>query len=600
MRKIIFITLFALFINTFQDGTVMAASSMLHNSDNLGNASYGPWGVSGGKYGEFVCETCHTKSTTNIKQIRTTIDSPNGTDTWPNGLTTTNSIIFTQADGTNSDMGDADAAGGWTGICNVCHDNTNHSNYSYNASNGHETNKDCIECHPHSEGFKGSGDCISCHSVEQSSTRRVVTGASGYFVKNSHHVTDGTTTEIVTVAACIVCHGDLMTISHPGSAPSDPQIELKDPDSGTISTYDISADASALEPFCIGCHDSDGYLTNNTLPFDAATGGADTNSPVDIGWTSGMMSHSAPANPDACMGCHGNSDAAGGTLDPLVNAHGSGIAYLLSDTIDGETVTNFEEGLCYACHDTDGLALTDIEAMFAGTETATSNSGALNNSHHDVSDADQAYSGAVIECSDCHDHHTATSSAQVLSDPDPNDGRIPAADNTWTGSTFISEFCLDCHDNSFPLSVTPPTNAMVDIYDRWTDTGGGDKSDQHGPSDGSNNPNLRAGSGYAKGDIMQCTDCHNAGHGREAGGNTYTNLFNLKPVIYSKDGTTPLTPDDTTNGNIVMITDTTADNADPLTNGKNWCSTCHPNPMGGNKDKGCLSGNCHAHGESSF
>jgi predicted CxxxxCH...CXXCH cytochrome family protein len=569
-------------------------------------------GNNGGKF----CWDCHDPhGDSNIKMIQARpAKSTDGTYGIPSATPATD-VVFTD-NTTGTGAGGFARTGGTfeEGICNACHTasagNPKMQHYTSTSSDSHNSGMVCTTCHEHSgdttvdgTAFPPSGNCIGCHAAEVAGTRRTITGASGDFVRTSHHTTDGTTTEVVTVDACIVCHGDLMATGHPGSAPSDPQIELMDQDSGIVSTYDISTSAGALESFCVSCHDSDGSLQNGAQPFDTATGGADTNSPTDIGWTSGSMSHSAPANPDACMGCHGNSDASGGSTDPLVNAHGSGISSLLSDTVDGETVANFEEGFCFACHDSDGLASTDIEAMFAGTETATSNSSALLNTRHDVFDADQTYSGAVIECTACHDHHTATSSGKVIADPDTGDGRVPAAGNTWGGSTFTSEFCLDCHDNSFPATITPPTNQMVDLYDRWTLTGGGDKADQHGAESASTQVAIRAGSGYARHDTLQCTDCHNAGHGGEAGGNAYPNLFNLKPIIYSKDGSTPLTPDWSIGGedpNLVRVTDVSSGNSDATTNGRAFCSTCHPDPMGGNKSTGCLAGNCHAHGESSF
>jgi hypothetical protein len=43
------------------DFTIRTGTPLIHNSTNVGSASYGTWGVSGGKYGEFVCETCHTQ-----------------------------------------------------------------------------------------------------------------------------------------------------------------------------------------------------------------------------------------------------------------------------------------------------------------------------------------------------------------------------------------------------------------------------------------------------------------------------------------------------------------------------------------------------------
>jgi hypothetical protein len=266
--------------------------------------------------------------------------------------------------------------------------------------------------------------------------------------------------------------------------------------------------------------------------------------------------------------------------------------------VAGTTVTKGEEDLCFACHD--GLtAATDIESQFAGAETYTASSGALVNPHHDVSDADQAYSGAVIECVDCHDPHAATAANRIRSDPDPDDGVVPVAGLSWSGSSFESEWCLDCHDGSYPSNVTPPTNPLTNIAVNFPDTRG----DQHGANDGSRNVVLRAGSGYQRGDILACETCHNLGHGDDASGTVYPNLFNLRSVIYGADGVTPLTPDtswDPGNPNVVRLLDASTANTDPNTNGKAWCSTCHPDPMGGNKQSGCLDGSCHNHGANSF
>ena len=66
------------------------------------------------------------------------------------------------------------------------------------------------------------------------------------------------------------------------------------------------------------------------------------------------------------------------------------------------------------------------------------------------------------------------------------------------------------------------------------------------------------------------------------------------------DGT-PLIPDfswDPGVPEVVRVTD--VGSTDGLLNGKEWCSTCHNDPMGGGKSKGCLSGNCHNHTKSSF
>jgi hypothetical protein len=54
-------------------------ATVIHNSVNTGStkwASVGGWGIQNGKYGEFVCETCHVRNASNIKRIRSTITTP--------------------------------------------------------------------------------------------------------------------------------------------------------------------------------------------------------------------------------------------------------------------------------------------------------------------------------------------------------------------------------------------------------------------------------------------------------------------------------------------------------------------------------------------
>jgi hypothetical protein len=235
-----------------------------------------------------------------------------------------------------------------------------------------------------------------------------------------------------------------------------------------------------------------------------------------------------------------------------------------------------------------GPSVNDVEAQFAGVETMTSDSGALLNTHHDILDASQAYSGAVIECTDCHDMDAGL----LTNDPDTTDGRVPQPGISWTGSTFLSEWCVDCHDNSFPTSVTPPTNPMVDISVAWA-------ADQHGGAVAGSNPSLNGG--YQIGDILECDVCHVSGHGEVVNGTTYTNLAQLRAVIYDTDGTTPLLPEyicDAENAYVVRVLNVDSANNDPCTNGMAWCSTCHVDPMGGNQANRCLE--CHTHGVNAF
>jgi predicted CxxxxCH...CXXCH cytochrome family protein len=373
--------------------------------------------------GGSLCWDCHdphgdrTSGSGNIYMIHSSV-TKDKSDAYGTPALTASPSFTAKTTGTDY----AKSSSPFDGICNVCHTTTDH--YTSTSGDGHNSSTVCTNCHFHSEdtvvdgnAFAPSGDCITCHAQEMAGTRRIVTGASGDFVKASHHVTDGTTTEIVTEEACKVCHGDLYSIGHPGTAPTDPLVELMDQDSGIISTYDISTDAGALEPFCVSCHDSDGSLQNGVQPFNTATGGVDMNSPVDIGWTVGSMAHSSLT--DKCFGCHGDSGATGTTLDPFVNAHGSDSAFLLryNNYTSGASQT-----FCYNCHD-GTVSSKDIWTAFGLTYN---------------------HAAGTEDCQQCHDQHGAKSGLHVAGSTNLAD--MIGGVNQGLGFNYQYEICFQCHN----------------------------------------------------------------------------------------------------------------------------------------------------------
>ncbi len=480
-------------------------------------------------------------------------------------------------------------------VCQVCHLSTScyNTGAEFNTHTNYGTDSQplglCTSCHYHDDGFGAGGSCISCHALSQGAGdyRRQVTGVGGDFQRLSHHVSDGTTTEIVDDPDCQVCHDQS---NHQGI--SEPEVKLLDADDG-VTSYTFDGTGASLDTFCLACHDSDssqafdadGNPGNGYQPF------VDGKTPTDIAtvWTG--SSHATGLTTEGCMSCHGGSDSTTVSQPYDRNVHGSAFTSLRSTVVASETVPNEDEGLCLACHDSDGTASTDIEAMFAGTENFQPASNALLNTRHDVYASDETYSGARMPCTACHDPHAATSANTLVADPDPTDGVMPTAGNSWAGSSWLSEWCLDCHDNSFPSSVTPPTNALVNIATEFP-------GDQHGGAPGDVGIVLEGG--YAQGDILDCDVCHNRGHGDGTSSGTYPNLANLRAIIYEVDGVTPLIPDsswDPGNPEIVRVLDVGGANFDATTNGKAWCSTCHASMHG---NKGCLSGVCHNHSMSTF
>jgi predicted CxxxxCH...CXXCH cytochrome family protein len=158
-----------------------AGDTLIHNSLNSTSTttrwqSQGGWGVPGGKYGEFTCDTCHVRNMTNIKQIRSTITTPDPSKGLLPGDGQT--IIFDRTKGNPGDpgtFGDDSNTPRTTSnkICEVCHtydaarvNGVNvHAYNSQGANLGNHQNanaQDCIICHKHNEAFKPL-TCNACH-----------------------------------------------------------------------------------------------------------------------------------------------------------------------------------------------------------------------------------------------------------------------------------------------------------------------------------------------------------------------------------------------------------------------------------------------------
>jgi predicted CxxxxCH...CXXCH cytochrome family protein len=214
--------------------TTTVGNSLLHNSINIQStkwSSVGGWGVPGGKYGEFICNTCHTLdgSTNNIKKVLESITTP---DTSKGALPGDGQpIVFTKVSGNPGDSGVlGDDSGLLTTsprtssnkICEICHtyDNTGQNGvkvHAYNSaaytvdtdgvtptsSNHRNFNaKDCIVCHTHNAGFLPAG-CDGCHGEPPTdATLANVSGKTTGSVTGGRHETHVTTYGFV----CNNCH----------------------------------------------------------------------------------------------------------------------------------------------------------------------------------------------------------------------------------------------------------------------------------------------------------------------------------------------------------------------------------------------------------
>jgi hypothetical protein len=321
-------------------------------------------------------------------------------------------IVFTSLTGQDSY---ADGPPYEENVCNTCHSLTNHHQSDGTAPGGqsHNDGLHCAGCHPHGEAFAYStSNCLYCHNQtppfnssdpDRRQTVEYMPGdGGGDFVRTSHHVRSAISSEeIVTPDDCNVCHDQSQhwTFGDGVSA------LLTDQDTGAAITYDGTG--KSIETFCISCHDADGSTINGAQPFIAA---GDTNSPIDIGWTADVVSHSIAGTNDACFNCHG--DEAGNS-----SGHGSDNPYIHKYTfLPGQTHL-----FCYNCHD-GSVSAKDVLAAF-----------------------DLPYSHRVgsEECKACHDQHNAEPGLHAIGSENLTD--MIGGVNKGMGFSYQYEICFQCH-----------------------------------------------------------------------------------------------------------------------------------------------------------
>jgi hypothetical protein len=352
-----------------------------------------------------------------------------------------------------------DSSSPWNGLCQSCHTLTGsllgtpesrHTNDSVTdppnppLNHGHEVGGNCTSCHTHQgqegvdDGFTPQGgDCVGCHSSEKGSIpRRQITESSagagdGEFSTDfrSHHVNDGTGSQIVTKWDCVVCHaeGDVLTGSPDTDYHQKDGVQLKDVDTGVAYADWAGLAASDRSDFCLSCHDSDGAglvgnrpatppdpgdpdvadYTNDALnPFKDGV----TNAHEGDGW--GLVCT------DGVTLCARDRDCSGSDTCGTTAPHARGRCSVTSEIACGSI---FE---CPGGETCELLKVVDVETQFNPANT----------SHHAVlgeaytvgvdlpfgSNVDNAIQGvrtdlawnSVIDCEDCH-YGTATNKLQA-------------------------------------------------------------------------------------------------------------------------------------------------------------------------------------------
>jgi hypothetical protein len=405
-------------------------------------------GNNGGKF----CWDCHDPhGDDNIKMVQARpAKTTDGTYGIPSA-TPGNDVVFTDNTTGTGAGGFARTSGTFEeGICNTCHtasaSNPKMQHYTSTSSDSHNSGQVCTTCHSHSGdttvdglAFEGSGDCISCHSNAQGTggVRRKIVASGGDFDRAT------TTTKHVQVTVanidqntCQVCHDQSNHQSN-----TDPNILVFNQDTGASITY--NGTGTSIEGFCVSCHDSDGSVQNGAQPFNDS---GDTNSPVDIGWTTGSMAHSS-ASADACLGCHGDSGGAGTTTSPKMNAHASDSEYLLQYS---NYSTGSSQTFCYNCHD-GSVSSKDIQAAYGLTYN---------------------HSTGQEDCQDCHNQHAAESGLHTAGSTNMADmigGVNLGVDVGGSDASYQYEICFQCHN----AIITPKTTLTSENELDTTFSGGG-------------------------------------------------------------------------------------------------------------------------------
>ncbi len=268
-------------------------TTMQPHAESITGAGSHDWPPTGTTDYDYKCVDCHDPhGDSNYYMIRSAINNPTsasdttmGSNTYgtPND-TTLSSVTFTDLTGfaTNSY-----AWNGADGICEVCHNQTNHYQRNDVNNTGHFTTR-CTNCHNHDQGFKGSGDCQLCHSTTQG-PRRAITPEFGLASHHSAAVNSST----VTKNTCVQCHaegnadGTINSTYHNNGTSSPYPIDLKvygtyPTVSTVVSITDIASATQTellnLNQHCLSCHND----TNSSItPF---SGDGDTNTPVAKSW----------------------------------------------------------------------------------------------------------------------------------------------------------------------------------------------------------------------------------------------------------------------------------------------------------------------------
>jgi hypothetical protein len=273
----------------------------------------------------------------------------------------------------------------WDGVCQSCHTKTDHHRNASGADHSHGLGGACTSCHPHEKGFLPQGGCTTCHAFQQGK-RRPIVGASGDFVRPTHHVRTA-----VQDSDCVVCHD---VAGHKSGT-----VRLANADDGTSYSYD-PANPSTVEAFCVSCHDADGRLKGGGIkPFSDGVTVPNVKGAAGSLWADSAHRNIGYApNGGKAVSCLGD----GVTTGCHGNGHGSDNTKLIAGGAVGASMQTF----CVRCH-TDGKIANNA---LSGAGLADDIQQAFGmSSKHPLGAALKVSAGTyTLGCTTCHNPHVVT------------------------------------------------------------------------------------------------------------------------------------------------------------------------------------------------
>jgi len=371
--------------------TLAAPNPILHNSANLGT-KYGTWGVAGGTYGEFVCTTCHNKSTNNVKRVVESIPATIGPPV-------VKPVIFNNMTG----FGDDSVARATSfRICEVCHTQT--TAHQYNTANAPQSNDlshpngNCTQCHEHSAGFKAGGHLVPLW---------------------------GTTAGHTGCASGIGCH----TNSNPAAPYPTTGDPVPPPDCRACHT---KADPTVSSNGCGSCHG----LANGT------------GEPSGAAYPDRVGSHPVHTPLALCTSCH-SVGGTGGNADHGKGNRGANPAVVNLDASNTWNGTTCSTASCHSDVYSSGTVSSPAWGTAAGCEachtTPIASTGPATGSHaaHNETDCSQCHTGATS-------YTTVPSANHADGDINVNSG-YPATTKHAAGTYAADAKCstASCHANVY-------------------------------------------------------------------------------------------------------------------------------------------------------